>query len=296
MPLHPIVHTTHQSPHSHTFLSFIMPDYITLHASAYPPPTWAFLADRRSKPAQTSSNELWTEMTNQYEQSMAKREQVLTSKHLSKTATPNNIRRMSPEVNKGYRQRAEIRFEEAANVGDLPDIAARFVEKVDGLSMSSMETISEEYEVGAIRPRHHIIEKEKLQIKQAIDNYHHYQRLQQTDEIEKSFRQRLEDISSVCHKFICNPVGEPRPRWAQICRIDREVNAHVARITHAQQQLTSDVAQLRDFLRGQLFDEYCLMKETPMEEKDKTWLQYGKCLMKGLENGECKKIIGKGNC
>ena len=55
-----------------------------------------------------------------------------------------------------------------------------------------------------------------------------------------------------------------------------------------EQRLASDVAQLEDFLRGQLFDEYSGMKGTPMDQKNETWLTYGRCIMVGLERCECK--------
>lgn len=75
-----------------------------------------------------------------------------------------------------------------------------------------------------------------------------------------------------------------RPRPAQTGHVEEETNAHVAL---AQEQLTTDVAHLGDFLRGRLFDQYCLMRETPMDQKDRTWLKYGECIIAGHGNCKC---------
>ena len=281
VPIRAFARITYPAPQGYQTISGIMSDYMTLHASAYPPTAWAFLASRDSKPSQTSNNELWTEMTHQYERSMAKRHFDITSNYLSKTATLNNIRRMRPDVQETYRQRGSIAFQDAANVGDLLDNTHRFVKAVDGLAKNPMETIPEEDELHYHRQP---TEKESLQINQSRLNAKNYERLLSTEEIKSSFRARLMDIHSACCTFICTPISKhPRPRWGQICRMDREVTAHVAHVAQAQRQSTSDVAKLIDLLRGQLFDEYCLMKETPLEKKDKTWLQYGKCLILGVE-------------
>ena len=266
-----------------------MLDYMKNHASAYPPPTWAFLVARKSElqsePPRTSNNEVWNEMTRHYEQSMAEREHLMTSRFLSKTATADNVKRMSAAVKEKYHQPDPIPFEAAANMADLPEITARFAMKVDKLSMVPMKTIPE----GAICSNRQANEKERLQIEQAMSHLYYYQVLQKTDHIEKSFRQ-LEVMTFICDQFIRTPVDEhPRARWAQICHLDKEVNDHVARVAYTRQQLMPEVAQLRNFLRGQLFDEYCLMRGTPMEEKNETWLQYGKYLGSGLDESECER-------
>lgn len=270
-----------------------MPDYMTLHASAYPPTSWTFLANRQPKPPQTSSNELWTEMTNHYERSMAERQHAFTSNFLSETATDDNIARMRPDALKLHRQRKVMTFEDAADVVEILDIAESFVKAVDELAENPMETILED-EIDATRSWRQPTEKELLQTKQAILRSRNYQRLQDTDEIEDSFRSRLMEIDTAYYDFICTPIGKhPRPRWAQICRMNKEVTAHVAHVAQRQQQLTSDVEQLREFLRGHLFDEYCMMKGTSMEEKDKTWLQYGKCLISGHGIGKGENPLMK---
>ena len=226
---------------------------------------------------------------------MAERQRLFTSNFLSETATKDNVGRMSPKVENLYRQRAVIAFEDAANVEEILEIANQFVTTVDELSKNPMKTIPEEDESGATHSRRQPSEKEVLQTKQAILKAKKYQTwLQCFDKIKESFRARLLEIHSDYHAFICTPVGKhPRPRWAQICRIDREVSTHAAHVAHVRQQLISDVAQLKDFLRGELFDEYCLMRGTAMVEKDEMWLKYGKCLVLGLENGKGEKSLTK---
>lgn len=266
-----------------------MADYMTLHASAYPPTHWAFLANRQSKAPQTS-NELWIEMTDQYELSMAKRQHAMTSNYLSETATDANIRLMRPDAQELYRKPVTIAFEDAANIGDLLDIKDQFVKAMDGLARNPIKAIPEEDELGTTHSLRQTTEKEALQNKQAILNANHYQQLLDSDEIKMTFRTRLMEIYSICHEFICTlPGTHPRPRWAQVCRLDKEVIAHVAHTAHIQQQSTSDVAELRDFLRGQLFDEYCLMRDTPKEEKNETWLRYGRCLSPANKIGKRDK-------
>lgn len=294
-PINPLVHITHQPTQQQHSCFAMMPDYMTLHASAYPPASWAFLANRPSKPSRTSNNELWTEMTNRYEQSMAKRYHEFTSNCLSETATADNINRMRADAKKRHGQQGAIAFEDAADIEDLLEKADRFIEAVDELAKNSMKSIPEEDESGATYSRRRPTVNESRQIKKAILNSKNYdQLLQSIDKIKKSFRPRLMDIYTTCHDFICTPVGKhPRPRWAQICRIDKEVTAHVAHVAHIQQQVTSDVAQLEDFLREQLYDQYCLMRETPMEKKDETWLQYGDCFILGPKNGEDERSLTK---
>lgn len=268
-----------------------MTDYITLHASEYPPTTWTFHANRPSKEPSTYNNELWTEMTNRYDQSMAKRRHLVTSNFLSKTATTNNIRMMGRKVKKICYQRQLIALEDTACVLRIQKTAKTFVTAVDELARNPMETIQEEDGLGATHSQRQPTRKEMLQIKQAIRNTRDYETLQESDDLEGSFRARLEDIYSVHHSFICTPVGKhPRPRWAQICRMDKEVTSHVAQLCHLQQQSASDATKLREFLRVQLFDEYCLMRGTPAEKKDKTWLEYGDCLVLGQKTGKCKQI------
>ena len=294
-PINPLVHITHQSAQKKHSCFAMMPDYMTLHASAYPPASWAFLANRQSKPSRTSNNELWTEMTNRYEQSMAKRHHEYTSNCLSETATADNIDRMRADAKKRHRRQVAVAFEDAADIEDLLEKTDRFIEAVDELAKNPMKTIPEEDESGAIYSRRRPTVNETRQIKKAILNSKNYdQLLQSIDKIKTSFRPRLMDIYTTCHDFICTPVGKhPRPRWAQICRIDKEVTAHVAHVAYIQQQVTSDVAQLEHFLREQLYDQYCLLRETPTEKKDETWLQYGDCLLLGRKNGEDERSLTK---
>ena len=275
-----------------------MTNYIHRHASAYPPPTWAFLANRQSRPS--SNNELWIEMTNQYKQSMAKRQQLSISNQISITATDNNIAKMSPEVKMLYRQQFAnaFAFEDAAEIGKALKNRGRFVEAVDELTtnpMNTMNTIREDDETRTTDSNRFPTEEEFRKIKKAIERMeYHGSLLASRSKIEDSFQHRLMDIHTIYHMFICTKVGHtPRPRWGQICRLDREVNDHVARVAHAEQQLKSDAADLRSFLRDQLFDEYCLMRGTPMETKDETWMRYGKYLMSEFEMGKCERSLNK---
>ena len=103
-----------------------------------------------------------------------------------------------------------------------------------------------------------------------------------SDEIKRSSRAQLMDISSRRHGFIYPLVGDhSHPGRIQVSHEDGEANAQVALI---QQQLTYDVTRLRDFLRGRLFDQYCLMRCTTKKEKDPTWLEYGKCIISGKDS------------
>ena len=298
-PLNPLVHITHQPSQPHNFLSSAMADYLvdymTVHASAYPPATWAFHVNRQPKAPQTSANELWTEMTGQYERSMVERQRLFTKNFLSESATKDNIGRMSPKVEKLYCQRAVIAFEDAAQGEEILEMATQFFTTVDELSRNPMKTIPEEDESGATHSQRQPTQTEVLQTQQAILKAKKYQTwLQGVDKVKESFRARLLEIHSDYHAFICTPVGKhPRPRWAQICRIDKEASTNVAHVAHVRRQLISDVAQLKDFLRGQLFDEYCLMRGTAMVEKDETWLKYGKCLVLELEIGKGEKSLTK---
>ena len=268
-----------------------MTNYITRHASAYPPQTWAFLANNQSRPS--SNNELWIEMTNQYKQSMAKRQQLYISNHLSETATDINIAKMSPEVKKLHRQKVAIAFafEDAAESGKAVKDAGIFVEAVDKLATKAMNTIREDDESRTTDHNRLTTGKDLRKIKNAIEIMkYHGSLLVSPTKIEDSFRHRLMDIHTIYHMFICTKVGHtPRPRWGQICRLYREVDDHVARVAHAEQQLKSDVAHLRSFLREQLFDEYCLMRGTPMEMKNETWMRYGKYLMSEHEIGKYER-------
>ena len=271
-----------------------MTDYIFRHASAYPPPTWAFLTNHQSKPS--SNNKLWIEMTSQYKQSMAKRQQLVLSNQLSETATDKQIAKMSPEVKKLHRRKFAIAFafEDAAQSGDVLKNAGRFLETLDELTTYPMNTIPED-ESRTTDPNRLPNEKEFRKIKKAIGiMQYHGSLLASPTKIEDSFSHRLMDIHNIYHMFICTKVGHtPRPRWAQICRLDREVNDHVARVAHAEQQLKSDVTHLRSFLREQLFDEYCLMRGTPMEMKNETWMRYGKYLMSEHEIGKSERSLSK---
>ena len=274
------VHFTYQPNRPHIFAFFIMTDYMIRHASAYPPREWTFLPNRQPKPSRTSSNELWVEMTIQYEKSMEKRQDLIHSNFLSKTATRDNICRMSPDVKREYNKRGVVGFEGTAEVEDILDIAGRFVKNVDELKENPLETIQEVEDLDGS------IEMELLRIKQAIKNTEKDEQLKHSDQIWRSFRVRLMEISSTCYDFACNPLGNPfRPRLAQIGCLSMEVNAHVAL---AQEQLTSDIAELRDFLRGRLFDQYCLMRGTPKEKKNKTWLKYGECIILGYDDSKCE--------
>lgn len=236
-------------------------------------------------------------MTNQYKQSMAKREHEFTCNYLSKTATTNNIRRMRPDVKKLCRQPGPIAFEDTADVVEVSNTTERFVKAVDRLSENPMKTIPEEDELGTTQPQRGPTEGEKRQMRQAISNANYYENIKDTDKIETSFRARLSEIYSAHYSFICTPAGNhPRPRWAQISRMDQEVNDHVTRVAYAKQELISDVTQLRTFLREQLFDQYCLMKDTPMEKKNRTWLQYRRCIISRVEIGKHEMSMTKGDC
>ena len=233
-----------------------MADYMTLHASAYPPTSWTSLANRQSKPSQTSNNKLWAEMTSQYERSMAKRQHLMTSNFLSETATKNNIRRMRPDTQKRYRQRGAIAFNDAADVDYVWEILDEYAKKKDGLLSNPMETVLEVDESG------HSTDIESLLTKKVVSG--------------------IENFGQ--HK------DSTRTRRAEVGREDRGPTAH---IEPDQRQLTSDVTQLREFLRGRLFDQYCLMQDTPMEKKNATWLRYGKCIILGYQNSKCANSATK---
>lgn len=266
-----------------------MDECITLHASAYPPASWSFLSNREPQPRRISNNELWIEMTKHYEQSMAKRHRIITSNFLSETATDDNIGKMDDETAEKYRQRGSLAFKhEARDIGEILKERRRFTEAVNELSHYPMMTVPEEHEFGHSRWPNQI---EYQQIKQAMNNTTRYEELRDNQKIKRSFKARLDEIYSANHEFICAPIDKhPRPRWAQIRQMDREVTTHVA---HVQHQSTSDVIQLRGFLLDRLFDEYCLMRETPEEKKNKTWLKYGKCIVSGWENGKCEISLTK---
>lgn len=173
---------------------------------------------------------------------MAIRQHLCNSNVLSKTATRANIRLMSPEVRKKYNRRGMLTLKGTADVGGILEIAGSFVSTMEELRKHPMKTITE-----------------------------------QADKTRRSFEARLKKIFCTCKNSICTPFSNHfRPRPAHIGDVIEENNAEVAL---AQEQLTSDVAQLKDFLRGRLFDQYCLMRDTPMEKKDKTWLKYGECIM-----------------
>ena len=219
---------------------------------------------------------------------MAKRQHDITSNDLSKTATDENVRKMQPEVKMLTRQPAPLKLEDTADVMEMLDIKEHFVKAVDRLAENAMKTIPEEDESGTTQPPQRQTEREVRQSRQAVFNANYYQEIQDDPNmIEDSFRPRLMDIYSAFYSFIC--CTSNRPRWVMLSRMDKEVTDHVARVAYAEEQLKSDVKQLRTFLRKQLFDQYCLMRGTPMEKKDKTWLQYGECLSLGEENGKCAK-------
>lgn len=229
-------------------------------------------------------------MTNQYKQSMAKQQQLYISNHLSETATDKHIAKMKPEVKKLHRQKVAtaFAFEDAVVSGGAMKNAGRFFKEVDELTTYPMNTILEDDESRTTDSNRLPTREEVRKIKKAINiMQYHGSLLASRSKIEDSFHRRLMDIHTIFHMFICTKVGHtPRPGWGQLCRLDREVNDHVARVAHAQQQLKSDVAHLRSFLRDQLFDEYCLMRGTPMEMKNETWMRYGRYLVSEHEIGD----------
>ena len=220
---------------------------------------------------------------------MAKREHDINSNDLSKTATADNVRKMQPEVKRLTRQPAPLKFEYAADVSEILHIREGFIKAVDRLAENAMTTIPEEDETCTTQPPRRQSEREVRQSKQAAANANYYQRIQDDpDKIETSFRPRLMNIYSEFYSFICCTIN--RPRWAKLFRMHREVTDHVARVAYAKQQIESDVNLLRTFLREQLFDQYCLMRGTPMEKKDKTWLEYGRCLSLGRKGKRAKSF------
>ena len=187
---------------------------------------------------------------------------------------------MGPDAEKIYLKRGGIAFEDAADIDDTLEIAKQFIKDVKEVSNNLLETIPEEDEVD------HSTEIGSLQIKQAENSTDDYERLKHSNEIKRSFKARLGEISSTCYNSICTSFGHhARQRRARICRVDMGVTPHVASL---QQQLTSDVTQLRDFLCGRLFDQYCMMRGTPKEKKNETWLKYGECIILGHKNSKCE--------
>ena len=208
---------------------------------------------------------------------MAQRHFPLTSKYLSKTATGYDKKTMEREIRKRSRERRMIAFRNGARYNKTLATAYYWLRKVINLSKNPMETIQEEDEdEDEDSPRVKI-----ARTRRATDNWENYQRLIESDEIEESFRGRLMKISSTCHDYIWPPVGyDSRPEWDQISREESEVNVHVALVL---QQLTWEMS---GFLRGRLFDEYCLMRETPQKRKDPTWLKYGRYIISEERNGK----------
>ena len=218
---------------------------------------------------------------------MARRTHLTTSNSLSRTATEFNIGKMRPEVHDRYRQRGTTAFEGAEQVKETFEVATEWAKYVVDLKEKPMETITEVDECGD-----EAAEMKKLQKKQAKKNWLMYERLKDSDRCARSFGARLEEISSACYNFVYTNVGDRlRPQWDEICLADEEVEAHLATV---RQQVSNDVSQLRDFLRGRLFDQYCLMKDTPEEKKNPTWLAYGKCIISGNSNGECGNSLTEG--
>lgn len=197
---------------------------------------------------------------------------------------------MERDVLKKYHSRVTIEFEDLAVVEDLLGIASRFDKARKKLTKNAMESIPEEDESGA---RSRQAEKKRRQDKKVLRIKEYYRRLLKSeDKIEKSFKAKLLRFHFVCHKFIFPKAGrDPRSVWPQIRRDRREVTAHVANVR--KKHVKYEIPRLRDFLRGQLCDEYCLMRGTPMEKKDKTWLRYGKYVMMGEENSKCRKALTK---
>ena len=189
---------------------------------------------------------------------MAEREHLMTSNFLSETATNDNIRRMRPDVQRRYRQRGVIAFNDAADVNYVWEILDEHARKKDGLLSNPMETVLE------VDESDHLTEIESLQTKKVVGGIENFEQLK----------------------------NSTRTRRAEVGREDRGVTAHVE---PDQQQLMSDVTQLREFLRGRHFDQYCLMQDTPMEKKNATWLSYGKCIILGYQNSKCATSATKEN-
>lgn len=208
---------------------------------------------------------------------MAQRHFPLTSRYLSETATGYDTKTMEREVRQRYKQRRLLAFRNGAPYNDTLANAYYWLKKVINLSKNPMETIQEEEEdEDEDSPR-----VKMARTGRANDNLEKYQRLIESDDIEESFRGRLMEISSTCHDYIWPRLGHlPRPEWDQLSREESEVNVHVALVL---QQLTWDMSV---FLRGRLFDEYCLMRETPQERKNPTWLKYGRYVISEERNGK----------
>lgn len=192
---------------------------------------------------------------------------------------------MGPDAEEIYLKRGGIAFEDAADVDDTVEIAKQFIKDVKEVSDNLLETIPE------VDQSDHSTEMESLQFEQSITDKDNIERLKDGNDIKRSFRARLGEISSTCYNSICTSLGHhARQRRARICRVDTGVAVHVASL---QQQLTSDVTQLRDFLRGRLFDQYCMMRGTPKEKKSETWLKYGECIILGHKNSKCENGLTK---
>lgn len=216
---------------------------------------------------------------------MTIRQHVIDSNKLSKTATHENVRKMRHDVKKRYRCRPKppSKFADAARV-EVSRTKEEFLQDMDNLAQR-LKTIPEEDVTGTIQLPQRRTEREQRRDKQAISNAKIYRNLLDDEDADlgKSGRKRLEVIYDAYYNFICT---SNRPRWAQLSRMHREVTDNVARMEYAKEQLKSDVTLLRTFLREQLSDQYCLMRETPMEKKDETWLRYGQCLSLVKEIGE----------
>ncbi|MCJ1450501.1 hypothetical protein MMC28_000832 [Mycoblastus sanguinarius] len=113
-----------------------------------------------------------------------------------------------------------------------------------------------------------------------------YERLMITDDIEPSFRRPLYRMIEEYKAFKHNPFDSDRPRFEDLLLHDVTIKEHVIKV---RERLEDDVARLRHFVCDIIFDEYCMMRATSLEEKEPAWIQFGTYLHWKDRTGEDKK-------
>ena len=209
-----------------------MNDYISRHASVYPPRTWTFLADRPRKVSHPC-NEIWTEMTTRYEETIARRCHIQISNRLSKTVTGKNLGKLRPGVRCEYDRQRTMPCEKISAIRGFLMKEGDFVKRLDELCRFPLESTPEEEKSDETTNPSPCewIERQMLRKKQAETTARDFVRLRYSNDVENSFRSRLDEIYFAYYDFICTPAGKyTGARWAQLCRMAKEVAEHVARV------------------------------------------------------------------
>ena len=200
---------------------------ITSHSSEYPSRQWK----RFSKPPNPSEDPIWLEMTANYNGTMAARHLHFLSNRIGEIITDTNLQRLSDEAYQYMRKKAhrKIAFETQADISFVQAIMAGFRDDMKYTKENQMETIreGEEFKAEHYAPRPRI--PASVEISQEDTNQlAQFRRLLTKNEVESSFRQRLEEIvqqySQISRrKAITN---DPEVAWNLFLLRD-EVQAHV---------------------------------------------------------------------